>query len=823
MTVRLSGLASGLDTESIIDALTSAYSTKKDKYVKAQTKLSWTQDAWKSLNSKVYSLYTSVGTLRYSSAYSMKKSTVSDSTKATVTASSGAINGTQKLKINQLASAGYLTGGQLASGTTEDSRLVDLNYSQGTTTKAKINVTVNGETKTIEADSTTTIETIIDSLNDAGVNASYDSTNRRIFISATSAGTESDFSITAGNTQGLEAISSLGLLTEDALNEYSDALSEYGVTDSDGNYDATATQSAVSVATQSLHDAYTAIASIKSDYSAAKTITNAISNLTEAYTDKATAESNINGYTFLNSYGMGSVDGSYGSLTEDNISSLASEILEKLKSGDIDSTDEDVAGYVTYAEDGSIDEDATSENLSAAITELNGYYLDKSTAEATITKNAAYEAYRYNESADWGNLSDDDISTMASAILASIDTDDLENSVYSSYIAYDDEGNYDATTTLSNITASITSINDAYYTVSTYDSDLATAEANLDSVLYTTDDDGNKTLTYAGKIAEYLGYTADQWVNATSEGTTSAIMSRLETANSINDSGIDISGDNRGVKLDGTVAKIELNGVEFESSTNNFSINGLTIECTGVTDDELTVTTATDTSGLYDKVKEFLSSYNSLINEMMTLYNADSASDYEPLTDDEKAEMTETEIEKWEQKIKDSLLRRDSTLSSLISTMTTAMMSTYEYNGTKYSFSTFGIATLGYLNAEDNENYAYHIDGDSEDSYTSGNEDKLLAALASDPDAVIDFMKNVTSGLYTALGDKMKSNAVSSIYTVYNDKEMASEYSNYTTLIKTWTTRVSDLEESYYSKFAAMESALATLQSNSSSISSLLG
>ena len=69
----------------------------------------------------------------------------------------------------------------------------------------------------------------------------------------------------------------------------------------------------------------------------------------------------------------------------------------------------------------------------------------------------------------------------------------------------------------------------------------------------------------------------------------------------------------------------------------------------------------------------------------------------------------------------------------------------------------------------------------------------------------------------------MKSTTVRSVYTVYNDKEMASEYSNYSDLIKTWTDRVKDMEDSYYKKFAAMEKALATLQGNSSSISSLLG
>ena len=60
MPIRITGLNSGLDTESIISALVSSYNYKTDKYKKAQTKLSWKQDAWKTLNTKIYSLYSSV-------------------------------------------------------------------------------------------------------------------------------------------------------------------------------------------------------------------------------------------------------------------------------------------------------------------------------------------------------------------------------------------------------------------------------------------------------------------------------------------------------------------------------------------------------------------------------------------------------------------------------------------------------------------------------------------------------------------------------------------------------------------------------------------
>ena len=55
MPIRITGLNSGLDTEAIISALVSSYNYKTNKYKKAQTKLSWKQDAWKTLNTKIYS------------------------------------------------------------------------------------------------------------------------------------------------------------------------------------------------------------------------------------------------------------------------------------------------------------------------------------------------------------------------------------------------------------------------------------------------------------------------------------------------------------------------------------------------------------------------------------------------------------------------------------------------------------------------------------------------------------------------------------------------------------------------------------------------
>lgn len=90
------------------------------------------------------------------------------------------------------------------------------------------------------------------------------------------------------------------------------------------------------------------------------------------------------------------------------------------------------------------------------------------------------------------------------------------------------------------------------------------------------------------------------------------------------------------------------------------------------------------------------------------------------------------------------------------------------------------------MNAAENEQNAYHIDGDEDDANTSGKTDKLMAAINDDPDTVMQFMQQLSTNLYSAIGDKMKSTDLSSAFTIYNDKQMKTEYTNYTKTIKEW-------------------------------------
>lgn len=280
---------------------------------------------------------------------------------------------------------------------------------------------------------------------------------------------------------------------------------------------------------------------------------------------------------------------------------------------------------------------------------------------------------------------------------------------------------------------------------------------------------------------------------------------------------------NVGHMTKGEDAVIELNGAEFTSSNNVFQINGLTITTLEETDEAVTITTSEDTDGIYDMIKNFIKEYSTLINEMDKLYNADSAKDYEPLTDEEKDAMSEKEVEKWEQKIKDSVLRRDSTLSTVSSAMKEIMMGGIEVNGKKMYLSDFGIETLGYWNAADNEKNAYHINGDEDDEFTKNNEDKLRAAIANDPDSVVSFFTGLSKSLWGKVNTLMTKTDYSSSFTVYEDVRMKEEYDAYTEKIKKQEDKITALEDKWYKKFSAMETALAKMQSNQSAVTSLLG
>ena len=850
MPIRLSGLASGLDTEAIVGALVSAYSFKKDKYIKAQTKLSWKQDAWKTLNSKVYGFYTNVGSMRLSSNYQVKKTTVSDTTKAKATATGSAITGTQTLEIKQLAKTAYITGAKLNGSITGSTTLGTLGIkSTSAMEKASISIRTGTKATNIELESDMTVNQFVNKLAEAGVDANFDEKNQRFYISSKTSGAAGDFTISANSAQGLNALKNMGLLSDSEVSNINNAtggsLAKKLFSTGEGGYDYLLDSVEMKQLLTDLKNYKQGTATFDDEKVAQLTDLETYLN---KYADKeyTVTTKDEDGKDVVNTYKYGT-DGAidWTTISDDALDNLAA-LAYKDSVYDTTGTkstvmsrslyftvgEGDDAKNYSFAENAEgfanlirqIQSGSTDENIVALKDYLNKTYAGEVYKTTTTNDGITVEKYGTDGNIDWDALvaDEDKLNALASKIYSNATYDMASDETYKE------------------MSKALNAVRDGYVAIASAKAlpqttseeiairaqKISDAEAQLEEAL--ADPTNKKWADYieqnfGTQNSEYDKSYSNFWIQSDNIELANSVFYRIDLAANVASGNITIENTDRAIKIDGQDAIINLNGVEYSNGSNAITVNGLTIEALAVTTDPITVNVSNDTDALYDKIKDYLTTYNSLMNEMQKLYNADSAKDYEPLTDDEKAEMSESEIEKWEQKIKDSLLRRDGTLSSIISAMTMSMMSTYEINGKTYSWSTFGVHTLGSLNAEKNEGSAYHIDGDAEDNYTANNKEKLRAALAEDPEVVIEFLKKVTSGLYTALDGKMKSSAIKSVYTVYNDKEMASEYSDYSRTIKTWTDRVTDMEDAYYKKFAAMEKALATLQGNSSSISSLLG
>ena len=273
--------------------------------------------------------------------------------------------------------------------------------------------------------------------------------------------------------------------------------------------------------------------------------------------------------------------------------------------------------------------------------------------------------------------------------------------------------------------------------------------------------------------------------------------------------------------IEASDSEVVLNGAVLTSSKSTVSANGLSIELTGVTKpgESINFSVSNDVDAVYNSIKSALKEYNTLMSEMYKMYNAESSSGYEPLTSEEKEAMTDSDVELWENKIKDSLLRRDSTLGDLMQSMRSAMMSTVEYNGKKYALSSFGIMTSS---TNYQEGGLLHIFGDADDSTYANRDDKLKKALEEDPEAVVATLSGVFANLRHTMADKMSSKAnTSSALTFYNDIQMKNDMTSYKDEIEKWEDRLATMEDAYYKKFTAMETAMAKLQSQQSSLGSL--
>jgi len=753
MAIRMSGLSSGLDTEALVGALMSAQSLKKTKLTQAKTKLEWTQTKWKELNTKLYKLYTEqVSKLQLQTSYITKKATISDETKAKITASAKAVNGSYTMEVNNIATAQYLTGSKI-SASSGSTKMVDLDSSL---LNKEIEVKVGGKTTKFTITEDTTIDNFTSELKKAGLNASFDTAQKRLFISSKDSGLANAFSITTSGVSDAEVTARKNL--RDAVGYDSMTTANKKIVDDamkkleTSGVDTTEYQEALDAITGTVLSTRTAKAeAAASKYVKAKVYSE---NYAE-YEEKAKASLKSTYFT-----DDGEVKDELKTKYAEEFNIYTQEEKEKLGVADM-SQEEYVNWRANQLYDQAVakqaDSDTTSfvnkqissdEETKLAVKEVA--YAGKTADEIqALDSKALKKYYGTGDAADASNISAIEGTSAFSA-------DSIKNDI-------------------SGVVSDYASVTDRTYALN------GSALAGIGLADIKVDDAGNVT------------------VNGNADGSLPSGMALIKASDS----------------------EILLNGATMTSSSSTVSVNGLSIDLTGLTKagEPITFSVASDTDAVYNTIKNFFTEYNSLMKEMNELYNADTAKGYEPLTSEQKKEMTDDDVKLWEDKIKASLLRGDSSLGSVRSAMRNTMMSQVTYNGKTYSLASFGICT----STDYTEGGLYHIYGDADDSVYADKDDKLKKALEEDPDAVVNVLSDIFGKLRTTMSDKMAGSKVSSSMTFYNDIKMKDDIKNYEKQIKEWETKLADMEDSYYSKFTAMETALAKLQSQQSSLSGLFG
>ncbi len=911
MSIRITGMFSGLDTESIISELVSAQSVKKNSLVKAQTKLSWKQDAWKALNTKIYDFYTNVlSDMRYQGSYMKKTTNVSNTNAISVITGDNAVDGVRSVKVNQLAKGGRLTGGSLVSKSgvhfSGAASLSQLRKYRGEEVlgSGSDSASVTGSFRVIGAqgqyvdfnvNENTTIDDIVSMIKETGLNANYDQDTQRIFISSKNTGAANNFNLVANDEGGMNALAFLGLLSADDLvsdenkkwaayqngddsytTDYYDALSAEITKRLDAIL---AENEALEKQNGSLKDANDKLSKDNADLLSSLTADelDVLSKLGTLKSGKTISQA------LEDLYGAGGSGGIYDTIAGKKTAyaeaqtalQKAQEAYDAVMDPDSSATQDDkdaaqaaLTDAQTAYDTAKADYDATQGAYDEMTDYLNdvvyGKFVNK---EIQGLEDSAYAGTYYQlqnengkalnvyEKLDSNKVGTGEYYAVDGTLLYKKNPDGSYVDKDGNPLSKDSDGNY--LDKDGNVIANCTYVQEregglkaAYEeaekkgTVTDEMQAQVDAINKLNNVFLTVGENKTAITANNGKIAsnnaeiasnnDYISDAGDPDDVDNMGVTTSKLAkdvqtefeAKVETAKKALSLAADPDASKSmlaGTKVTAQDAEIEIDDAKFTSMTNTFSVNGLTLTAQEKTEKEITITTSTDTDGIYGMIKNFFTEYNKLINEMDSLYNAESSKGYEPLLSEEKEALSDNEVEEWEKKIKDSLLRRDSTLSSVSFSLVSVMLQGAEVNGNKMYLSDFGINTLGYFKAKDNEKNAYHIDGDPDDSTTKANEDKLKQMIASNPETVMNFFTKLSTNLYDDLTKKMAGTTLSSAMTVYNDKVMKEEYKDYTDRIKKEEDKLNSMMDKWYKKFSQMEVAMSKLESRSSSLASILG
>jgi len=272
-----------------------------------------------------------------------------------------------------------------------------------------------------------------------------------------------------------------------------------------------------------------------------------------------------------------------------------------------------------------------------------------------------------------------------------------------------------------------------------------------------------------------------------------------------------------GLGTRGTNAEIIYNGLDIKRSSNTFTINGVEITAKKVTSSAVSFSSTPDVDGIVDTITQFVNKYNEVIEKIREKTTEKKYSDYPPLTDVQKEAMEDEEIEKWEKFAKSGTLRNDSILNSVLSKMRSNFSNPVSGTSVYSQLSQIGIKTTS--------NY---LDGGK----LTIDETKLREKIAADPNAIYELFqadgttsseqgiaRRLRATLSTAMSD-IKNKAGKTTSSVNNTFTLGKQLNNYQDQIDRWKDKLETIEDRYWARFTAMETAINKANSQSSYLSS---
>ena len=259
-----------------------------------------------------------------------------------------------------------------------------------------------------------------------------------------------------------------------------------------------------------------------------------------------------------------------------------------------------------------------------------------------------------------------------------------------------------------------------------------------------------------------------------------------------------------------------------DNKNNTITLDGVTFKFNSVTTEEVKITGKTDTKAIKDKLVKFVDDYNKIMEKLNTLINEKRDKDYMPLTEAQKEEMTDKQIELWEKKVKEGQLSRDSDLIRIRNSMKNAMSSLSGETGE--SLAAFGIKPVSDYNG--NKNGTFTIDEEALNKALENDIENVMntfiASSKNDSDkGALQKLKSIfdtetqssTSALIKKAGMEGSSTA--------SNNTLSNKIKKYEEKISRMETIFSTKQQALYSKYARLETLMNNLNSQSSYLTSM--